>query len=186
MIFFAESSDMKIYCLSVYERKSGTVHLTSSEKSLGHISFFGRKFASDFIDEISVEIINKIITADTVNEQADSVINNDYKIYLQINYDRIATVITDHEYPVRAAARVAARMLKGDDLKVLMDEPIDPILLLQKDVESTVGIVHNNLEKIMARGDRLDNLVEKSEQLSAASKKFYRTSKKMNSCCVVA
>lgn len=34
-------------------------------------------------------------------------------------------------------------------------------------------------------GEKLDNLVAKSDNLSASSKMFYTQAKKQNSCCVV-
>lgn len=42
---------------------------------------------------------------------------------------------------------------------------------------------HNTLEAVLQRGEKLDDLVSKSEGLSVQSKAFYKTARKTNSCC---
>lgn len=44
---------------------------------------------------------------------------------------------------------------------------------------------HKTIESVLARGEHLDSLVERSETLQASSKMFYKSAKKQNSCCVV-
>jgi len=39
------------------------------------------------------------------------------------------------------------------------------------------------MDSLLQRGEKLDDLVTKSDMLSAQSKMFYKTSKKTNSCC---
>lgn len=40
-------------------------------------------------------------------------------------------------------------------------------------------------DQVLQRGEKLDDLVAKSSDLSAQSKAFYKTAKKQNSCCIV-
>lgn len=42
---------------------------------------------------------------------------------------------------------------------------------------------HNTIEAVLERGEKLDDLVSKSEGLSIQSKAFYKTARKTNSCC---
>lgn len=42
---------------------------------------------------------------------------------------------------------------------------------------------HNTIEAVLERGEKLDDLVAKSEGLSMQSKAFYKTAKKTNACC---
>jgi synaptobrevin homolog YKT6 len=42
---------------------------------------------------------------------------------------------------------------------------------------------HNTIEAVLERGEKLDDLVSKSEGLSVQSKAFYKTARKTNSCC---
>lgn len=41
------------------------------------------------------------------------------------------------------------------------------------------------LDQVLERGQKLDDLVDKSADLSAQSKMFYKQAKKTNSCCVI-
>ena len=49
--------------------------------------------------------------------------------------------------------------------------------------DETKIVLHNTIEAVLQRGERLDDLVAKSEGLSLQSKTFYKTAKKTNSCC---
>ena len=40
------------------------------------------------------------------------------------------------------------------------------------------------MASLLERGEKLDDLVAKSDELSAQSKMFYKTAKKTNACCV--
>ncbi|KAG8095385.1 hypothetical protein GUJ93_ZPchr0012g21427 [Zizania palustris] len=44
---------------------------------------------------------------------------------------------------------------------------------------------HKTIDSVLARGERLDSLVEKSSDLSAALQMFYKQAKKANSCCTI-
>ncbi|CAM8979815.1 unnamed protein product [Rhodiola kirilowii] len=44
---------------------------------------------------------------------------------------------------------------------------------------------HKTIDSVLARGERLDSLVEKSSDLSAASQMFYKQAKKTNQCCTM-
>lgn len=44
---------------------------------------------------------------------------------------------------------------------------------------------HKTIESVLERGEKLDNLVERSNALSAQSKMFYKTAKKVSFGCVV-
>lgn len=59
----------------------------------------------------------------------------------------------------------------------------DPLLRMQDDLDETKIILRNTIEQVLERGEKLDDLVCKSEDLSAQSKAFYKTAKKTNSCC---
>ncbi len=42
---------------------------------------------------------------------------------------------------------------------------------------------HNTIEAVLQRGEKLDDLVSKSEDLGLQSKTFYKTARKTNACC---
>jgi len=61
----------------------------------------------------------------------------------------------------------------------------DSIMRIQKELDETKITLHKTIESVLERGEKLDQLVAKSDGLSAQSKMFYTQAKKQNSCCVV-
>ncbi|KAG6494535.1 VAMP-like protein YKT61 isoform X1 [Zingiber officinale] len=61
----------------------------------------------------------------------------------------------------------------------------DKLLKIQRDLDETKIILHKTIDSVLARGERLDSLVEKSSDLSAASQMFYKQAKKTNQCCTM-
>ena len=54
---------------------------------------------------------------------------------------------------------------------------------IQKDLDEVTDIMHRNIEEVIHRGETLDTLMVRSEDLSRGSIEFNRRAKKMNSCC---
>ncbi|CAA6667645.1 unnamed protein product [Spirodela intermedia] len=69
----------------------------------------------------------------------------------------------------------------------------DKLLKIQRDLDQTKIILddsfpvlqHKTIDSVLARGEKLDSLVEKSSDLSAASQMFYKQAKKTNQCCAI-
>lgn len=61
----------------------------------------------------------------------------------------------------------------------------DSLLRVDKSLSETKEVLTKTIEAVLARGEKLDDLVDKSAELSASSKAFYKTAKKTNSCCVM-
>ncbi|KAH7983832.1 hypothetical protein HPB52_014615 [Rhipicephalus sanguineus] len=51
----------------------------------------------------------------------------------------------------------------------------DAMTKIQADLDETKIILHNTIEAVLERGEKLDDLVAKSEDLSMQSKTFYKT-----------
>eukprot|EP00768_Dysnectes_brevis_P001283 gnl/Dysnectes_brevis/1315_a1476_3434.p1 GENE.gnl/Dysnectes_brevis/1315_a1476_3434~~gnl/Dysnectes_brevis/1315_a1476_3434.p1 ORF type:complete len:218 (-),score=42.95 gnl/Dysnectes_brevis/1315_a1476_3434:144-797(-) len=65
-------------------------------------------------------------------------------------------------------------------------EAVDKLLLLRREVEETREVVIENIDKLIARGRKLEEVVKQAEDLSAASKMFVTEAKRTNRCrCVV-
>ena len=58
--------------------------------------------------------------------------------------------------------------------------PTPPLL---QDLDETKIVLHQTIDSVLRRGEKLDALVEKSNDLSIASQMFYKTAKKTNACC---
>lgn len=143
--------------------------------------------------------------------QRQSVEHEGYVVHCYCRSDGLAgTVTTDMEYPARVAFVLLGQMLDdytrqhGDSWKTATQpESIafpqgetylqkyqnpaeaDKVTKIQKDLDETTQILHKTIDGVLERGVKLDNLVEKSNDLSAQSKMFYKQAKKTNSCCVI-
>lgn len=59
------------------------------------------------------------------------------------------------------------------------------IAATRRELDETKFILHQTIEKVLERGEKLDTLVAKSDELGIMSKNFYKVSRQQNSCCVV-
>lgn len=132
-----------------------------------------------------------------------------YMCHVYVRADGLAgIIIADHEYPQRVAHTLITKTLDDFTQKVPQDQwrtgdenstpftllptylakyqdprQADALTKIQDDLDETKIILKNTIEAVLERGEKLDDLVTKSEDLSNASKAFYRTAKKTNSCC---
>lgn len=56
----------------------------------------------------------------------------------------------------------------------------DSVSRLQSQVDEVKGVMTQNIEKVMERGDRLDDLMDKTEELEASAANFQQTSRKIS------
>ena len=59
----------------------------------------------------------------------------------------------------------------------------DKLTAIQTQLDEVKDVMHVNIEQLMQRGETLDSLMDKSQDLSQASVHFYQQSKRANSCC---
>lgn len=198
---------MKIYSISVVlAPRSGACAILSSASDLSSFSFLQRGSVGEFMTFFS-----KTVAERTPQGQRQSVQENNYTAHV---YNRggaeelAAVIITDQEYPVRPAFSLLTKLLDEFTAKVpqsSFDNPAsisfpdittyiqryqdprqaDTIMRVQQELDETKIVLHKTIESVLQRGEKLDNLVDRSNALSAQSKMFYKTAKKQNSCCVI-
>ncbi|TBU51892.1 hypothetical protein BD310DRAFT_890248 [Dichomitus squalens] len=61
----------------------------------------------------------------------------------------------------------------------------DAIMKVQQELDETKIILHKTIESVLQRGEKINDLVDRSNELSMQSKMFYKTAKKQNSCCLI-
>ena len=59
---------------------------------------------------------------------------------------------------------------------------VDKIAKVDKSLAETKEVLTKTIDAVLARGEKLDDLVDRSAELSASSKMFYKTAKSTNSC----
>ena len=59
----------------------------------------------------------------------------------------------------------------------------DQLTRIMHELEQTKMVLHETIEAALERGQKIDTLIDKSNDLSGSSKMFYKTAKKQNQCC---
>jgi len=173
---------------------------------LSSFGFFQRPTIKEMLSFLTRTFIKR-----TDPGQRQSITHENYVVHCYIRSDGLGgTVTTDLEYPARVAFVLLTQLLDdftaavGDTWKTCtahesmtfpaMDEYLqkyqdpsaaDKITKIQNDLDETTQILHKTIDSVLERGVKLDNLVERSNDLSAQSKMFYKQAKKTNSCCVI-
>lgn len=199
---------MKIYYIGVF-RNGGEKALELSEvKDLSQFGFFERGSVGQFMTFFAETVATR-----TAAGQRQSIEEGNYIGHVYARAEGLCGVlITDKEYPVRPAYTLLNKILdeysvahptntwksvsetneslKMQNLDLYIKKYQDPsqadaIMKVQQELDETKIVLHKTIENVLQRGEKLDNLVDKSESLTASSKMFYKQAKKTNSCCAI-
>jgi len=157
-----------------------------------------------------ITFFNKTICKRTTPGQRQSVQNEEYYVHVFMRSDGLcATATCDSEYPPRVAFSLLGKITEDFDIAIptwkteVRNEAIvwpeletmlakyqdpasaDQIMKIQKNLDETRDVLHQTIDSVLQRGEKLEDLVERSGELSAQSKLFYKQAKRANSCCVV-
>jgi synaptobrevin family protein YKT6 len=61
----------------------------------------------------------------------------------------------------------------------------DSLTRVQQELDETKIVLHKTIESLLERGEKLDDMVSKSNELGILSKEFLKGSRKTNSCCII-
>lgn len=195
---------VKLYAISVFYKAPNEARLLKSAYDLQSFSFFQRGSVQEFISFASKTLVERTQAATRQSVKQDV-----YMCHVYVRADNLgAVLISDHEYPHRVAHTLLTKVLDDFNAKVAKDQwpsgnessidfttlpatlskyqdprEADALTKMQEDLDETKIILRNTIEAVLERGEKLDDLVYKSESLSIQSKAFYKTAKKTNSCC---
>jgi len=184
--------------------------LLSSAFDLSHIGYFQRSGAQEMLT-----LFKRLITKRTPANKRQTVPldQGDCQCHVYRRADGLAGVVAaDKDYPDRVAHAFLTKLLDDFNndaagkwqpetkdnvfnnwepiahaLKEYQDpSKADKITAITQELEETKQILHNTIDGVLERGVKLDQLVDKSNDLSAQSKMFYKQAKKTNACCVIA
>ncbi|XP_076340687.1 YKT6 v-SNARE homolog isoform X1 [Tachypleus tridentatus] len=197
---------VKLYYLSVLYKNPTKATCLKSASDLSSFGFFQRNSVQEFM-----KFTSQILVERTIAANRSSVKEQEYMCHVYVRSDNLAgVVISDHEYPHRVAHTLINLVLDEFSKKVPVTswplgtnstiafseldvyltkyqnpQEADAMTKIQADLDETKIILHSALENVLQRGEKLDDLVAKSEELSSQSKAFYKTARKTNSCCVL-
>ncbi|CCE61856.1 hypothetical protein TPHA_0B01840 [Tetrapisispora phaffii CBS 4417] len=201
---------MKINYIGIFRNGEGDGKALelSEVKDLSQFGFFERSSVGQFMTFFAETVASR-----TSAGQRQSVEEGNYVGHVYARSEGVCGVlITDKEYPVRPAYTLLNKILdeylvahqpsewenitetnenlKFKELEIYINKYQDPsqadaIMKVQQELDETKIVLHKTIENVLQRGEKLDNLVDKSESLTASSKMFYKQAKKTNSCCVI-
>ncbi|XP_059488767.1 synaptobrevin homolog YKT6 [Neocloeon triangulifer] len=195
---------VKLFCASILYKAPGKANWLSSAYDLSTFNFFQRGSAQEFMSFVSKTIVERTHTC-----SRQSVKEGDYMCHVYVRADNLAGVIlSDQEYPHRVAHTLITKVLEEFAAKFIPSSwsslaensaafpqlnsylakyqnprEADAMTKIQEELDETKIILHSTIEAVLERGEKLDDLVSKSEGLSVQSKAFYKTARKTNSCC---
>nr|XP_023419101.1 synaptobrevin homolog YKT6 isoform X1 [Cavia porcellus] len=202
---------MKLYSLSVLYKSESKVGLLKAAYDVSSFSFFQRSSVQEFMTFTSQLIVERSAKGSRASVKEQVSVSPEYLCHVYVRSDGLAAVvIADSEYPSRVAFSLLEKVLDEFSKQVdRIDWPVgspatiqytaleghlsryqnpreaDPMSKVQAELDETKIILHNTMESLLERGEKLDDLVSKSEVLGTQSKAFYKTARKQNSCCAV-
>ncbi|KAI7920494.1 SNARE Ykt6 [Pyricularia oryzae] len=198
---------MKLHYIGIFRNDSKPAHEIVAEKELSAYSRFTRSNYAEFMTFTSKTVAER--TKASPGQRQD-VEENEYTFHAYGRTEGICgIIISDHAYPALVAHQLLSKVvdeflakhprsawatgspsLPFPELKEYITTYQDPhaadsILKIQKELDETKIVLHKTIESVLQRGEKIDDLVAKSDGLSAQSKMFYTQAKKQNSCCIV-
>jgi len=132
-----------------------------------------------------------------------------YFCHMYLRLDGLCVcVVTDKEYNLRVAFSLISKIVSdwdkatlgkwkeistdqeyspdsmNNDMRVYQDpNQADKLTRIQKNLDEIKDIMHKNIDDVLKRGETIDTLMEKSQDLSTVSRQFYKKAQKTNQCC---
>lgn len=192
---------MSIYAILAFEKQGSRLKLIQSAWDVSDFSFFIRSTAKKAMiaaSEISIGLAKTTtlsrLSADRVPQLEELPVSGLSVFLHQQNNTTIALVIGD-EYPNNTAyqcskeawtcllAPAPEKALQQLLVKAQDYREYDKIASTNQRLKETKEQMIQNLESLLERGDRIEDLVAKTDILSESSEAFLKKSKDMNRCC---
>jgi len=177
--------------------------LLGTAMDLSNFGYFLRSSARE-----AIIFVGRTIAKRTPPGRRQSVEHEEYMVHCYNRSGLVGLVFASASYPQRSAFSVINKVLdeyttaEGDAWKLVQSDakdgpPLltealtkyqdpheaDKLLKIQKELDETKIILHKTIDSVLQRGEKLDTLVEKSNDLSLASQVFYKQARKTNQCC---
>jgi synaptobrevin family protein YKT6 len=196
---------MRILSIHLYKWQADSPVNFGAVHELGFIGYFQRKVVRDLINFSSRTVVGRSRPGDrtAVHLEQEAGI-----CYVAVHPNSLAvTVVADPEYPQRVAFTVIAEIMReliASSLawpRVVTDTDMgwprlneylrtyqnpmeaDRLMKIQSELDQVTEVMHRNIEELLKRGETLDSLMAKSNDLGAMSYDFYKRAKKNNQCC---
>lgn len=178
---------VKLYFIGVFKKQGEDATLIKHAADLSSFGYFQRNSADDFLKFTTKMVVGRMEVGTRT-----SIKEKNYICHAFVRVDNTAVVVvSDEEYPPRVAHTINMKVLEEfpqcnlDNYISKFQDPkeADSMMRLQAELDETKIILHSTIANLLRRGEKLDDLVAKSEDLSSQSKLFYKTARKTTRCC---
>lgn len=181
---------MKLYSFIIYNSDK---KLVFDYFNLGDVFIFYRSKVKNLILDLSQNSLNTLDSHILYNAK-ENLNNQTIKVFchLDVNY---YIAISDEEFEDRILYQfILEAKRKGLDRSLLNclcknyndhPEDQDKIKSIQNDLDETKIIMLNSIDKLLERGEKLDDILERTRELNQISAEFNKRSSKLNSCCII-
>ena len=183
---------MKLYALLIFNKDHTLLY---SNYNLNDFSFFYTFTIKSTIEKIAKQTIEsnntKLNSIYQINETFDDI---QFAIYAS-TFNNYSIIITDQQYPPIVALKLLNIITKDgnvneninqNELNKLFNDyqtPNDKLSLIKQELDETKLILCDSIDKLINRGETLENIIDKTNQLLETTDVFKNKTKEMNRCC---
>lgn len=192
---------MPVYSIVLLNKS--TKALLSKITYLNNFHFWERPKVAEIIDHTS-----RYVTAKTDCGALKAFLYEGYLCHIYITNDGLSGVLlSDEQYPTRVASEslynyvnqfveqgVSWKNITTDTNynflpdyleKIQNPAEVDKLIQIRQDLDATRDILISNLEELLNRGDKLNDLEKRTEDLLREAEKFKTGAEGLNRCCVI-
>lgn len=119
-----------------------------------------------------------IVAPKVVSDVRHTIIIADDKLLALNNVDSVKNLNTWDR-------QLESVILKWGDVDKKIEEGQDKMLKIRQELQETKDILYKTVDDILERGEKLEVLIDKTNDLSAHSKIFAKKSRDLNRCCII-
>ncbi|CAG8592399.1 165_t:CDS:2, partial [Paraglomus occultum] len=196
---------MKLYSITVFSNVSTELKLLAGEYELSSFGYFQRSSVQEFMTFFSKTVAERTKPGQRQSVEESSTHLTDFNEVGYVFYaysipqGLAGIIITDAEYPQRVAFSLLNKVMEEflvrfpkqtwtqkisfPELREYLIRYQDPkqgdqIMKVQEQLDETKQVMNKTIESLLQRGERLDDLIDRSRDISFQSKAFYKQAKK--------
>lgn len=199
---------MRILSMHVLHKRGEKSIFLRSAYQVDFAGFLKKGFVKEHLNFGARTTINKLVKGETIRLDLPELENT--IIFAHINDKGLGTVIIcDKDYPESAAVKILLELQKkfldfysmdlfekyvGDQemkfpeietmiVKYQDPKEADKLIKIESELAEIQGMLHKTMNDLLDRGEKLDDLMKQSEDISNMAYNFYSNAKKTNQKC---
>ena len=180
-----------IYSVAIIDKFEDDSHLLHASYELSSFNFWQKPTIKNLCAFVSIETAKRC-----TNGKSASLEHNNVICYASTSGNIAVTVVTDTEYPIRIISTLMNKVMhmylheSVTDFDTILKEyqdinKIDKISAVRADLDDTIKICHETINKLCLREDELSEMIAKTDELLTLSLIFRDDAEDLNKCCIL-